>query len=166
MKRQSVWVAGLAGLLMSAPGAPATAHHSQPRPANTASSPKNLQCVPYARHLSGIAIYGNAHTWWGQAAGRYHRGSRPRNGSVMVFRPHRGMRLGHVAYVREVIDSRVVLIDHSNWSRINGRRGQIENRVPVYDVSPNNDWSKVRVWYHSVQGLGRTHWPLHGFIYA
>ncbi|WP_298301456.1 CHAP domain-containing protein [uncultured Erythrobacter sp.] len=125
-----------------------------------------LQCVPYARELSGIQIYGDARTWWHQADGKYGRGQRPQKGAVMVFKPHRNMRLGHVAYVSEVIDSRTVRLTHANWSRINGRRGQIERNVPAVDVSPNNDWSEVRVWYHSIQAPGGTHWPLHGFVYA
>src|SRR5262249_51895531 len=29
-----------------------------------------LQCAPFARQASGIQIYGNANTWWRQAAGR------------------------------------------------------------------------------------------------
>lgn len=130
-----------------------------------AQSTGYLQCVPYARELSGVQIYGNANTWWSQAQGRYPRGSTPRPGAVMVFKPHRNMRLGHVAYVSEVVDSRTVRLSHANWSRINGRRGQIERNVPAIDVSANNDWSKVRVWYHSIQAPGGTHWPLHGFIY-
>lgn len=124
-----------------------------------------LQCVPYARQQSGVQIYGNAGTWWGQAAGKYARGSRPVAGAVMVFKPHGKMRIGHVAYVSKVIDSRHIRLNHANWSRINGRRGQVERDVPAYDVSPNNDWSEVRVWYHSIQDLGRTRYPLHGFIY-
>ena len=28
-----------------------------------------LQCVPYARQVSGIRIFGDAHTWWDQAEG-------------------------------------------------------------------------------------------------
>ena len=88
--------------------------------------PPYLQCVPYAREVSGIAIYGDAHTWWEQAAGRYDRGNKPRVGAVMAFVPHRNMRLGHVAAVSRVIDSRTVLLDHANWSPINGERGQIE----------------------------------------
>ena len=131
-----------------------------------AQSANYLQCVPVARELSGVQIYGDARTWWDQAHGRYSRGSAPRKGAVMVFKPHRNMRLGHVAYVSEVIDSRTVRLTHANWSEINGARGQIERNVPAIDVSPNNDWSEVRVWYHSVQGPGGTHWPLHGFIYA
>jgi hypothetical protein len=33
-----------------------------------------LQCVPYARLVSGVAIRGDAWTWWDQAAARYSRG--------------------------------------------------------------------------------------------
>ena len=135
-----------------------------PAPA-VAQSSAYLQCVPYARELSGIQIYGDARTWWDQANGSYARGTRPQKGAVMVFKPHRNMRLGHVAYVSEVIDSRTVRLTHANWSEINGKRGQIERNVPAIDVSPNNDWSQVRVWYHPIQAPGRTHWPLHGFIY-
>ena len=124
-----------------------------------------LQCVPYAREQSGIKIYGDAHTWWDQAEGRFDRGSRPKVGAVMAFQPYRNMRLGHVAAVSRIVDRRTVLLRHSNWSPINGRRGQIENDVKAVDVSPNNDWSQVRVWYHPSQGLGRTAWPIHGFIY-
>ncbi|MGB3740401.1 MAG: CHAP domain-containing protein [Pontixanthobacter sp.] len=125
-----------------------------------------LQCVPYARRVSGVQIYGDAHTWWDQAEGSFARGNRPRPGAVMAFQPHRNMRLGHVAAVSRVIDARTVLLRHANWSPINGRRGQIEDDVRALDVSPNNDWSEVRVWYDPIQGLGKTAWPIHGFIYS
>lgn len=124
-----------------------------------------LQCVPYAREVTGIRIYGDAHTWWSQAKGRYKRGSRPKAGAVMAFRPVGNMRLGHVAAVSRVINSRTVLLRHANWSPINGKRGQVEKDVRAIDVSPNNDWSKVRVWYDPLGGLGAKHWPLLGFIY-
>ena len=127
--------------------------------------PPYLQCVPYARRVSGIQIYGDAHTWWNQAAGRYSRGNQPRIGAVLAFRPSGNMRLGHVAAVSRVVDSRTVLLRHSNWSPIDGRRGQIEDNVRAVDVSPENDWSEVRVWFAPIQGLGTTHWPAHGFIY-
>jgi surface antigen len=130
-----------------------------------ADLPPYLQCVPYARRVTGINIFGDAHTWWGQAEGRYARGTRPKVGAVMAFRPSGNSRLGHVAAVSKIIDSRTVLIRHSNWSPINGRRGQIEDNVRAIDVSPDNDWSEVRVWYAPVQALGGTHWPLSGFIY-
>ena len=135
-------------------------------PETRAELPPYLQCVPYARQLTGIRIFGDAHTWWEQAAGRYERGNTPRVGAVMAFVPHRNMTLGHVAAVSRVIDSRTVLLDHANWSPIDGRRGQIERNVRAIDVSPSNDWSEVRVWYHPLQALGKTAWPVHGFIYG
>lgn len=124
-----------------------------------------LQCVPYARQVSGIRIYGDAHTWWRQAQGHYATGSKPKIGAVMSFRPYGGMRLGHVAAVSRIVDSRTVLLRHANWSPINGRRGQIEDDVRAIDVSEDNDWSKVRVWYAPIKALGGTEWPLNGFIY-
>ncbi|GGD99296.1 hypothetical protein GCM10011515_18870 [Tsuneonella deserti] len=127
--------------------------------------PPYLQCVPFARERSGVQIYGDALTWWDQAAGRYKRGDRPRVGAVMAFRPSGGMTLGHVATVARVVDSRTVLLDHANWSPIGGRRGQIERGVKAIDVSPANDWSQVRVWYAPLQDLGTTAWPVAGFIY-
>ena len=35
------------------------------------------ECVPFARTISGLAIWGDAVTWWAQAAGKYPRSSRP-----------------------------------------------------------------------------------------
>ena len=127
--------------------------------------PPYLQCVPYARQVSGIQIFGDAHTWWGQAAGHYARGYEPRVGAVMAFKPYGGSKLGHVAAISRIVDSRTVLIRHANWSPINGRRGQIEDDVRAVDVSPDNDWSEVRVWFAPIQSLGGTHWPIQGFIY-
>ena len=124
-----------------------------------------IQCVPYAREVSGIQLFGDAHTWWDQAAGRYARGTQPRVGAVMAFRPHGAMVLGHVAAVSRIIDSRTVLLRHANWSPIDGRRGHLEDNVRAVDVSPANDWSEVRVWYAPLGGLGTTHWPVEGFIY-
>lgn len=125
-----------------------------------------LQCAPYARQISGVEIYGDAATWWGQAQGRYRTGKAPSVGAVMAFQPHRSMRLGHVATVSRVLDSRRVLLDHANWSPINGRRGQVEKDVLAVDVSPNNDWSAVRVWYAPIGDVGKTVWPVAGFIYS
>lgn len=124
-----------------------------------------IQCVPYARKVSGIQLYGDAHTWWNQAASRYARGSQPKVGAVMAFRPHGAMQLGHVAAISRIVDSRTVLLRHANWSPIDGRRGQLEDNVRAVDVSPANDWSEVRVWYAPLGGLGTTHWPVEGFIY-
>jgi len=129
----------------------------QPRPA----TPGVLQCVPYARNVTGIRIFGDAHTWWGQAAGKYPRGREPRVGAVMAIRPHGNSRLGHVAAVSRIVDDRTVLLRHANWSS----PGQIENDVRAVDVSPANDWSEVRIWYGPGRKLGARRWPLYGFIY-
>ena len=124
-----------------------------------------LQCVPFAREASGIQLYGDALTWWDQAEGRYARGREPKVGAVMSFRPHGAMTLGHVAMVSRIIDDRTVLLRHANWSPIDGRRGNVELDVRAVDVSPDNDWSEVRVWYAPIGDLGTTHWPVNGFIY-
>lgn len=129
------------------------------------SLPPYLQCVPYARQVTGIQIRGDAWTWWGQAEGRYARGFWPKVGAVMALRPHGNSHLGHVAAVSRIIDDRTILIRHANWSPINGRRGQIEDNVRVIDVSPANDWSEVRVWYAPIQAIGGSVWPVQGFIY-
>lgn len=124
------------------------------------------QCVPFARAASGIAIYGDAWTWWEQAAGRYRRGSTPRVGAVIVFERSAQLRLGHVAVVSRVVEARTVMLTHANWSRQNGVRGHAEQDVTLHDVSPGNDWSRVRVWYRDTGGLGGTVYPVAGFIYG
>lgn len=103
----------------------------------------NLQCVPFARQLSGVEIFGNANTWWRQAAGRYPRSSQPAFGSVFVLQGYQTTARGHVAVVTHVDSSRLIRVDQANW--LNG--GEISRNVPVLDVSPNNDWSEVRVWH-------------------
>ncbi len=123
------------------------------------------QCVPFAREASGIRLFGDALTWWDQAEGHYARGREPKVGAVMSFSPHGAMTLGHVAMVSRIIDDRTVLLRHANWSPIDGRRGNVELDVRAVDVSPDNDWSEVRVWYAPIGDLGTTHWPVNGFIY-
>lgn len=135
-------------------------------PLAAAESDDYLQCVPFARDTSGIQIYGDAHTWWGQANGKYERGNVPVKGAVVAFKPHGAMQLGHVATITRIVDSRTVLISHANWSTINGRRGQIERNVKMVDVSQGNDWSVVRVWYTPIGALGGSSYPIHGFIYS
>jgi surface antigen len=129
---------------------------------HTAEARSFWQCVPYARLMSGVEIRGNAHTWWGQAAGKYERGREPRVGAVMSMRPHGGSRLGHVAVVSRIVSDREVLLDHANWSR----RGRIERGVRAVDVSANGDWSRVKIWFASLRDLGKTSYPVNGFIYS
>ena len=133
--------------------------------ATPAAAANYLQCVPFARAESGVEIRGNAGTWWAQAAGQYDRGDEPREGAVMAFAGTRGMPIGHVAVVKKIVGDREILIDHANWSPINGRRGQIERNVRVVDVSKAGDWSMVRVWYAPIGDLGLRANPVQGFIY-
>jgi len=123
------------------------------------------QCVPFARLVSGIQIFGDAYTWWRQAVGKYETGFTPRAGAVLCFKPTGRMSLGHVAVVSQVLTDRVIQITHANWSRIDGTRGQIEKDVTVVDVSPQGDWSTVKVWYDPARDLGSTTYPTYGFIY-
>jgi hypothetical protein len=124
------------------------------------------ECVPFARAMSGIQLYGNAWTWWEQAGSRYRRGQTPRKGAVLVFRPNGVMQYGHVAVVSQVIGPGVLMVTHANWSRIGGTRGQVERDVTVTDISPQRDWSRVRVWYHQNEALGGKGYPTYGFIYG
>ena len=124
------------------------------------------ECVPFARAASGIQIYGDAWTWWDKAAGRYARGYRPREGAVIVFARTARLPLGHVAVISRVIDQRVVMVTHANWSRVDGVRGRVEQDVTLTDVSYAGDWSAVRVWYRGSEGLGTTNYPIDGFIYG
>lgn len=124
------------------------------------------QCVPFARAASGIQIFGDAWTWWGQADGRYERGYKPRLGAVIVFEKTSRLPLGHVAVVGRIVEKRVLMLTHANWSRQNGERGHAEQDVTLYDASPDNDWSEVRVWYRDSDGLGGTVYAVSGFVYA
>lgn len=125
---------------------------------------KFLQCVPYAREVSGIEIYGDAWTWWGQA-GKQHfkRGNQPQVGSVLALRKTSRLKLGHVAVVSAILDSRKILVNHANWGSDSRTRGKVHYRQPVVDVSPNNDWSEVRMM--NTQGTFGSVYPAHGFIY-
>ncbi|RDD63459.1 CHAP domain-containing protein [Ferruginivarius sediminum] len=118
-----------------------------------------LQCVPYARQVSGVEIYGDAWTWWGSAKGRYTRGRTPRLGAVAQLST--GPQRGHLAVVREIVSPRRVIVDHANWLN----HGQIHRNTPMVDVSKANDWSRVRVWYTPGDQLGSSVYPVTGFIY-
>jgi len=118
-----------------------------------------IQCVPFAREASGIELKGNAGTWWNKAAGLYARGAAPEPGAVLNFRANRAMRLGHVAVVREVANSRQIEIDQAHWAG----RG-ISRDTSVIDVSPDNDWSAVRVAMGHDGKYGSIY-PTYGFIY-
>lgn len=119
---------------------------------------ERVWCVPFARTASGIDLKGNAETWWNKAKGLYQRGHDPAIGSVVVFSGTRKLPMGHVAVVSDVVSPREILIDHANW-----HRNEVSLKMAVVDVSPANDWTRVRV--ETEPGtLGRPY-PVSGFIY-
>ena len=120
------------------------------------------QCVTFARMFSGIQIFGDAWTWWSQAVNTFRTGRAPETGSVLVFRPEGRMTKGHVAVVSDILTDRVIRVTHANWG---GSRGKVEENVTVVDVSGQNDWSEVKVWYSPLHDLGTTVYPTYGFIY-
>ena len=135
-------------------------------PAPASSTPtfvrslRHIYCVEFARIRSGIAIFGDARTWWDHAKGQYARGADPLPGAVMVFAATRKMKLGHVAVVKRIVSSREVIIDHANWRR----DGNIYLNAPVVDVSANNDWSQVRVFDPRGGRMGSNVYPIKGFV--
>jgi hypothetical protein len=130
------------------------------RPAMVATK-RPLQCVPYARAVSGINLRGDAWTWWAGADGRFAKGDTPRPGAILVLSKTRRLRLGHLAVVAEVLGSRDIVVHQANW--LNG--GRIHRYTPVRDVSPDNDWSQVRVWYTPGRVYGARTYAAYGFIY-
>lgn len=148
------------------PGATPPAASSAPAETAAVGSPRivkparRMQCVPYAREQSGIAIRGDAWTWWQKADGSYERSARPAVGAVIVFSRTKRNRYGHLAVVTEIVNDREIIARHANWLN----RGQIHIDTPIRDVSEHNDWSTVRVWYTPGNVLGKSDYPVSGFI--
>lgn len=121
---------------------------------------KPLQCVPFARDHSQVKIFGDAYTWWDQAADKYQRSSAPESGSVMVLAGYAGPERGHVAVVQKIVSAREIRVDHANWLD----DGSIYLNDPVVDVSADNDWSAVRVFNIQTGAWGGHVYPVQGFI--
>jgi hypothetical protein len=119
-----------------------------------------IQCVPYARAHSSVKIYGDAWTWWDQAAGKFSREPMPRTGAVIVLAGYDGPKSGHVAVVRALDSPREIRVDHANWLD----DGKIDLNDPVADISSANDWSEVRVWNVKTGSWGSRIYPVEGFI--
>ena len=125
----------------------------------------HMQCVPYAREVSGIPIRGNAHTWWLQAQGKYECSKdTPRIGAVLVLSKTNRNKYGHLAVVSGIIDKRTIEVEHTNWGGTLKQRKIVYKRMPAIDVSANNDWSKIRFWNYPSSSFGRVY-PASGFIY-
>ncbi len=123
------------------------------------------QCVAHAREITGASIFGDAHTWWYQAEGRYPKGYIPRAGSILVLSKTSRLRYGHLAVVKRVVDKRTIEVEHSNWGATRDERCIIYTRMPVKDVSPANNWSQLRFWNYPSQSFGSIY-PADGFIYV
>lgn len=130
--------------------------HSRPSPY---AAYGDVQCVPYARMVSGVNLFGDAFTWWEGATGVYQRGSMPAPGAVLVLTQSDRLRSGHVAVVTQVINSREILVDHANWIP-----GQVTQGHAVFDASPANDWTMPR-FYNGEHHVYGSIYPAYGFIY-
>jgi len=139
-----------------------------PRPHQAAVTPQTgvaepstpLQCVPYARNHSGVNIFGDAYTWWDKSDGLYAHETRPIPGSVMMLTGYAGPNRAHLAVVRAKVSAREIRIDHANWFN----DGAVYTDDPVMDVSPDNDWSEVRIWNIRSQSWGTRTYLVRGFI--
>jgi hypothetical protein len=118
-----------------------------------------LSCAPFARELSGIALYGEANTWWNGAAGRYRRSYTPEPGAVLVFRRSARLPSGHVAVVSAVLGPRQMHVIQANWVP-----DELDVDQLVVDVSEHNDWTAVRVWYPPANQMGGSTYAAWGFI--
>lgn len=150
------WSAASVLLLLVALSACSQTERVSGRPSGDAS----LECVTYARQLTGIQISGDAWTWWQSAANRYNRGSTPSPKSILVLRRTSYLAGGHVAVVRNVVSAREIRVDHANWDD-RQTRGRIYENMSVIDVSKNNDWTAVQFWNGG--SYGRTY-AAYGFI--
>jgi surface antigen len=107
-----------------------------------------------------VNLFGDAGSWWDQAAGHYARSSEPSLGSVLVLTGYAGPHRGHLAVVIAMDSPRQIRVDHANWFN----DGRIYRDDPVVDVSPDNDWSEVRVWNARDNVLGARTYLVRGFI--
>ena len=119
-----------------------------------------MQCVPFARELSGIAIRGDAYLWWQMAEGLYRKAHKPQVGAVFVMEGYNTDARGHVAVVKRLLTPRVMVVDHANWLN----DGKLHVDTPIKDVSPNNDWSMVRVWLTPASRYGSRVYTAKGFL--
>lgn len=150
-------------MTLAAPlGLAACADTSGPPPSLSAAGGAHypgINCAPFARELSGIALYGDAASWWEQSRGRYKRANRPVLGAALVFRREPRLPAGHVSVVTRLIGPRQLAVTQANWVP-----GELDQDQLVVDVSPSNDWTEVRVWWPPARLLGSHEYSAYGFI--
>jgi hypothetical protein len=135
-----------------------------PEPVVYGTEGQPISCVPYARAISGIALRGDAWTWWSSAQGRYARGQEPREGAVLVLARTNRLSHGHLSVVREIVSAREIVVRHANWASDPSERGRIDENMHVVDVSARNTWQLVRFWNDGAGAYGQPY-PAYGFIY-
>jgi hypothetical protein len=118
-----------------------------------------VECAPFARALTGVSLTGDAADWWTEADGRYDRSHQPQVGSVLVLRRSGRLPHGHVSVVSRVVSRRQIMVTQANWVH-----DRITEDQPVIDVSDDNDWSIVRVWWPPTGAMGVTDYAAAGFI--
>ncbi len=138
---------------------PACAGISTPGVGAYVDGPVALECAPFARALSGVQLRGDAADWWDTAQGRYARAHVPEPGAVLVFARSARLAQGHVAVVSRVTSDREIRVTQANWER-----GRVTADQPVLDISPDNDWTSVRVWWPGTRQMGTAPYRTHGFI--
>ena len=130
-----------------------------PHPDLSGTMERSVECAPYARQRTGLELWGPANDWWDEADGRYRRSHQPSVGAALIFRRSDRLPSGHVAVVSRVMSDRSILVDQANWWH-----GHISEHDLVRDVSPDNDWTRVRVWWRPTGTLGVTEFPTYGFV--
>ena len=146
------WLFGLAPLALGGCGGDADRNL-----AGTES--RAVECAPYARELTGIELDGTAYQWWDQAAGRYRRSALPSVGAALVFRRSSRLPEGHVAVVDRIVTAREIMVNQANWIH-----HRISHDDEVWDVSDDNDWTLVRVWWKPAGNMGIISYPTYGFV--
>jgi hypothetical protein len=76
-----------------------------------------------------------------------------------VFRRSSRLPSGHVSVVSRLVGSRQIEVTQANWVP-----NEVDEDQLVVDVSEENDWSAVRVWYPPVSQLGASTYATYGFI--
>jgi hypothetical protein len=155
-----IWILRVCSVLAAPAGLAACGSTSGPAlSAGGGPSYPGIDCAPFARELSGIALYGDAASWWEQAAGHYRRQARPVLGAALVFRREDRLPSGHVSVVSRLLGPRQIQVTQANWVH-----GELDSDQLVVDVSERNDWSTVRVWWPPVGQLGAHQYATYGFI--
>lgn len=124
-----------------------------------AGTAARIECAPFARAMTGVALAGEAADWWWQADGRYERSRIPSVGAILVLRRSGRLPSGHVAVVSRVVSRREILVTQANWLH-----HRVTEDQPVLDVSGRGDWSAVRVWWPPSRQMGTAEYRVLGFI--